>query len=265
MQKRNKVIGKRGCKKWSVNTRRTIRAVIARVTIIAIIATLSPLVVYAEEEQQFGQEQLLETSVEAPVLEQLNEQGQELQEQLQEQVELLAEESVAEEQVLAQEVETQPMTIWEAIEMLPPEKRQLVRINARVIHTEANSTKDANECYRVGTVFMNRVERQDFPSNINTLLKYGYTSYKNKYWVNDELTIMEVEIAYDIVVNHARVFDIEVIYQAKNVTQWTEPAGGMVVYQSQWHQYGTLSYNPNIYPEEKEINVWEVWLPADKF
>lgn len=251
----NRVRAKRGCKKWSIKTRKTIRAVIAMVTIAAIATTLSPVAVYAEE-SQLEQPQLINTSVEETVLEQLQEQQQ---------VELLAEESVAEEQVLAQEAEPQPVTIWEAIEMLPPEKLQMMRIVGRVMHSEANSTKNADELYRVGTVFMNRVERQDFPSNINTLLKYGYTSYKNKYWVNDELTIMEVEIAYDIVVNHARVFDIEVIYQAKNVTQWTEPAGGMVVYQSQWHQYGTLSYNPNIYPEEKEINVWEVWLPADKF
>lgn len=119
-----------------------------------------------------------------------------------------------------------------AEETLSDEQKYIVYMVAKTIHGEAGIC-DADEKYKVGTVFMNRYERADFPNTIEGVLRDGYECYQNEAWFNEEPTENEIRIAEDIVLNGTRVFDKTVVFQSKK-------AFGEIVDITQWHEYGSL-------------------------
>ncbi len=103
---------------------------------------------------------------------------------------------------------------------------------AKAIHGEAGVC-DKDEKYRVGTVVMNRVESDLFQSNVEKVLKEGYSCYMNDLWFKEEPTQEEFDIAIDIIINGTRTLPKNVFYQSKI-------AYGTIIFESKWHQYGAL-------------------------
>ena len=99
---------------------------------------------------------------------------------------------------------------------------------AMVIHGEA-SVCDVQEKYGVGTVLMNRFERTDYPDSIDAVIRDGY-DYLN--YEDEEPTEEEWQIAREVVLNSIRVYDEDVVYQAKHPQ-------GQTVDVSEWHYYGS--------------------------
>lgn len=108
------------------------------------------------------------------------------------------------------------------------EAEYIIAIVAMVIHGEA-SVCDSAEKYRVATVFMNRFERADYPDTVEEVLKDGY-DYLN--YQDEEPTEEEKQIAREVVLNSIRVYDEDVVYQAKHPQ-------GKTVEVSDWHYYGS--------------------------
>lgn len=102
---------------------------------------------------------------------------------------------------------------------------------AKTIHGEA-SICDESEKYRIGTVVMNRVQSPNYPNTVKGVVSSGaYSCYQDSRWYTEEPTQKEWQIARDIYENGVRVFESNVVYQAKH-------AFGNIVFVSQWHEFG---------------------------
>lgn len=108
---------------------------------------------------------------------------------------------------------------------------------AKGIHGEG-SICDSEEKYRIGSVIVNRLERNDFANTIERVLEKGYNSYHDNRWYTEEPTSQEYTIAEDILVNNNRVYSIEVVYQSRGYQY------GEKVETTDWHVYASESYNP---------------------
>lgn len=107
---------------------------------------------------------------------------------------------------------------------------------AKGIHCEGGIC-DEKEKYRIASVILNRLERDDYPNSIEKVLKHGYECYNGKNW-NEEPSIQELRIAEDVLVNGNRVYPIEVIHQSQGYID------GTIVEISEWHVYSAKDYLP---------------------
>lgn len=105
---------------------------------------------------------------------------------------------------------------------------------AKGIHCEGEMC-DEDEKYRIASVILNRLERDDFPNSIEKVLEDGYSSYKGGKW-HEEPSIQELRIAEDVLVNGNKVYPIEVVFQGY--------VGGPIVETSEWHVYSAKDYLP---------------------
>lgn len=108
-----------------------------------------------------------------------------------------------------------------------------IHLLAKGIHGEGSICDNA-EKYRIGTVIVNRLERNDFANTTEGVLVEGYSSYHDERWYNEEPSLQEYSIAEDILVNGNRVFPIEVVYQSQ-----TYQYGTIVPTDSIWHVYSS--------------------------
>lgn len=196
----------------------------------AIIIALSPYILHAQEEQRKACEVKVENVGNVHEVENY-----------------MPEKSIQETQAteiteITAELPNEELTEEAKQPEITEEMYNLIYYVSKVIHGEAGIC-DNTEKYWVATIFMNRLERSDFPNNPEEVLKRGYACYKDHNWNYEEPTQAEKDIAYDVVVNGVRICDITVVYQSKSVEGLLEE-DGKVVYESKWHQYGTKRYNP---------------------